>query len=46
MPCMPFDAKSYVLTFLDNYAEENAILLPRPIRAYKRDDIKLSPAEL
>lgn len=40
---MPFDATSYVLTFLENYAEENAILLPGRIPAYKRDDIKLLP---
>ena len=39
---MPFDT-TYVLTFLENYAEENAILLPGRIPAYKRDDIKLLP---
>ena len=36
---MSFAAKRYVVTFLHNYAEENAILLPGRIPAYKRDDI-------
>ena len=41
---MPFAAKRYVLAFLNNYAEENAILLPGRIPGYKRDDIKLLPS--
>ena len=41
---MPFAAKRNVLTFLLNYAEENAILLPGRIPAHKRDDIKLLPS--
>ena len=41
---MPFFAKRHVLTFLNNYAEENAILLPGRIPGYKRDDIKLLPS--
>ena len=41
---MSFAAKRYVVTFLHNYAEENAILLPGRIPAYKRDDIKLLPS--
>ena len=38
---MPFAAIRNVVNFLHNYAEENAILLPGRIPAYKRDDIKL-----
>ena len=30
-----------LLSFLDNYSEENAILLPGRIPGYKRDDRKL-----
>ena len=41
---MSFAAKRYVVTFLHNYAEENAILLPGCIPAYKRDDIKFLPS--
>ena len=33
-----------LLTFLDNYSEENAILLPGRITGYKRDDCKLLPS--
>ena len=33
-----------VVTFLQNYAEENAILLPARIPSHKRDDIKLLPS--
>ena len=33
-----------LLTFLDNYSEENAILLPGRIPGYKRDDCKLLPS--
>ena len=33
-----------LLTFLDNYSEENAILLPGRIPGYKRDDWKLLPS--
>lgn len=41
---MPFTATKYVITFLNNYAEVNAILLPGRIPSYKRDDIKLLPS--
>ena len=41
---MPFAAIRNVVSFLCNYAEENAILLPGRIPAYKRDDIKLLPS--
>ena len=41
---MPFAAIRNVVSFLHNYAEENAILLPGRIPAYKRDDIKLLPS--
>ena len=33
-----------LLTFLDNYSEENTILLPGSIPGYKRDDCKLLPS--
>ena len=33
-----------VVTFLQNYAEENAILLPGRIPSHKRDNIKLLPS--
>ena len=33
-----------VMEFLNNYAEENAILLPGRIPRHKRDDIKLLPS--
>ena len=33
-----------LLTFLFNYAEKNAILLPRRIPGYKRDTIQLLPS--
>ena len=34
----------YVVTFITNYAEEHAILLPGRIPGYKRNDIKLLPS--
>ena len=40
----PFNATSYLFNFLHSYAEENAILLPGHIPAYKRGDIKLLPS--
>ena len=33
-----------MVKFLQNYAEENALLLPGRIPGYKRDDIKLLPS--
>jgi len=41
---MPLTATKYAVTFLNNYAEVNAILLPGRIPTYKRDDIKLLPS--
>ena len=38
------EAINNVVRFLQNYAEENAILLPGRIPGYKRDDIKLLPS--
>jgi len=38
------EAINNVIKFLQNYAEENAILLPGRIPGYKRDDIKLLPS--
>ena len=40
----PYSAKVHVVKFLQNYAEENALLLPGRIPGYKRDDIKLLPS--
>ena len=34
----------YVLRFLHNYAEANAVLLPGRIPGYKRDDLQLLPS--
>ena len=41
---IPFAVIRNVVSFLCNYAEENVILLPGRIPAYKRDDIKLLPS--
>ena len=41
---MTHRAITNVVKFLQNYAEENAILLPGRIPGYKRDDIKLLPS--
>lgn len=41
---MTHRAITNVVKFLENYAEENAILLPGRIPNYKRDDIKLLPS--
>ena len=41
---MSFAAIKYVMSFLNNYAEENTISLPGRIPGYKRDDIKLLPS--
>ena len=41
---LPYSTKKHVAKFLENYAEENALLLPGRIPGYKRDDIKLLPS--
>ena len=41
---LPYSTKKHVVKFLQNYAEENALLLPGRIPGYKRDDIKLLPS--
>ena len=41
---MSFAAIKYVVNFLTNYAEVNAIPLPGRIPGYKREDIKLLPS--
>ena len=41
---MTRDDINNLLRFLDNYSEENAILLPGRIPGYKRDDCKLLPS--
>lgn len=38
------EAVNKIVKFLQNYTEENAILLPGRIPGYKRDDIKLLPS--
>ena len=38
------DDTDKLLTFLDNYSEENTIHLPGRIPGYKRDDYKLLPS--
>ena len=39
-----FAENSSLVKFIENYAEQNAILLPGRIRGYKRDDLKLLPS--
>ena len=41
---LPYECKEHVVTFLQNYAEEHAILLPGRIPGYKRDDLQLLPS--
>ena len=41
---MSFEETKYVVWFLQNYAEANAILLPGRIPGYKRDDLQLLPS--
>ena len=41
---MSFEETKYVVRFLQNYAEANAILLPGRIPGYKRDDLQLLPS--
>ena len=46
---LPHNALSYTQTnnivkFIQNYAEQNAILLPGRIPAFKRDDFKFLPS--
>ena len=36
----------HIVTFLTNFAEANAILLPGRIPGYKRDDVELLPTQL
>ena len=36
----------YLVTFLSTFAEKNAILLPRQIPGYKRDDLQLLPSNM
>ena len=38
---LTFEENTNIVTFLHNYAEANAILLPGRIRGYKRDDVFL-----
>lgn len=41
---LKFDEITNLITFLRNYAEKHAILLPGRIPGYKRDDIQLLPS--
>ena len=41
---LKLDEVKHVVTFLSNYAEKNAILLPGRIPGYKRDDLQLLPS--
>ncbi|XP_065901333.1 uncharacterized protein [Dysidea avara] len=41
---MPFDVINAAVKFLQNYAEQHAILLPGRIPGYKRDNMKLLPS--
>ena len=41
---LSFDETTHLVKFLENYAEQHAILLPGRIPGYKRDDIKLLPS--
>ena len=41
---LSFDEITSVIKFIENYAEQHAILLPGRVPAYKRDDMKLLPS--
>ena len=41
---LTFNEITSIVTFVQNYAEQHAILLPGRIPQYKRDDIKLLPS--
>ena len=41
---LKLDEVKLLVTFLHNYAEKNAILLPGRIPGYKRDDLQLLPS--
>ena len=41
---LSFQQISNIVTFIQNYAEQHAILLPGRIPAFKRDDLKLLPS--
>ena len=43
---LKLDEVKHVVTFLSNYAEKNAILLPGRIPCYKRDDLQLLPSKI
>ena len=43
---LPYNCKVYAVTFLQNFAEANAILLPGRIPGYKRDDMQLLPSSM
>jgi len=42
--CLSFDDVKAVVTFISNYAEQHALLLPGRVPAYKRSDIRLLPS--
>ena len=41
---LSFEAAKSVFSYIDNYAETNAMLLPGRVPGYKRDDLKLLPS--
>ena len=41
---LSFEEKSSLVKFIENHAQQNAILLPDKIPGYKRDDLKLLPS--
>ena len=43
---LPLKSAEYVVRFLLNYSEENALLLPGRVPGYSRSDLKLLPSSL
>lgn len=39
-----FEDTKRTVTFISNYAEDHALVLPGRVRSYKRDDIKSMPS--
>ena len=43
---LPLKSAEYVVRFLLNYSEENALLLPGKVPGYSRSDLKLYPSSV
>jgi len=43
---LSYDDITSIVKFLNNFAEQNTILLPGHIPSYKRDDLKLLPSSM